>query len=272
MRKLNDLKTDSLRKIEPPVQLVEPETVPPVLAPYVHELHRRPLASDIRIERRGEQRGVDRIDAVAGRRLHERLDQRPMPLRKDVDAVIGGDAVRMKPFRMQQPLFRQPCGQHVERERLGGGRRSVLGDEADFDRILARFVASVKLDRHPDGAPLARRSNPAFLRLGRQQRVRVKSRFRTHDIVVVVGIYGHLRRDEANRAQRYGRLKCRGGFDLHSLQQKAAAVSDLERECFVAKSGRLAERGCRQLFIGKNFLERTDHARFQCNGHMPITP
>ena len=80
---------------------------------HAHQLHRGALAAHGGIQRRGEQRGQNHIDAPARGHGHKALDQLPVLGGKHGHAIVLRQAVAVKPVGAPQRLLGQKAGQNA---------------------------------------------------------------------------------------------------------------------------------------------------------------
>ena len=145
----------------------------PALRPPAHayQLHRGTLAAHGGIQRRGEQRGQDHINAPARGRSHKALNQPPVLGGKHGHAIVLRQAVAVKPVGATQRLLGQKARQNAHAraglaEQLARVRLQQL--QRDFiipgRRALGRYL-------HPEGVPqpgLQMRAQPIAEQIGVQ--------------------------------------------------------------------------------------------------------
>ena len=210
-----------LRHIDPPRQPLKAELPAAGELFHLHQLGGGPLAAYLGVQRRGEDGGQEKVNAVVRSSLHEFLNPAPVGLAENLQIVVGGDAVRMEPLGKQQLLLRQ-----LHADQLQGKLRYLpdallLVGEGDPHRIDPGLRAGLGLDGDPDRVEAVRDAfHHGFLH--GVERIREEAGIRPQIVVIPVGIGGELRGDVAHLPEGNGVRQ--GGIHLQGEIRLAEAV------------------------------------------------
>ena len=104
----------ALRQVYKPFEPVKSKMIGPIRADGdVNELYSRTLPADLCVQRRGEHRGENHIDAEICRVFQVLLGDVPVLFAEDRDLVVGCKAVHVEPFGVDQLLLRKDCWNNV---------------------------------------------------------------------------------------------------------------------------------------------------------------
>ena len=190
----------------PAAQLVKAEAPPAILKGHVHQLHGGALAALGGVQRRGEHRREQHVDAVVGGAGHEIVQDAPVLLAEHRHMVVVRKAVGVEPLGLQQGLGRQGRVQHLHPE---GKLRQLLALRAQHLQPQVRRAGGKarRVQREPQAAPLGGHRLEGFLPARRAQQVRQQAGPGGEVVLVPDAVAGVVTGHQLHPEKVQGRLR-----------------------------------------------------------------
>ena len=247
MRHFEIAHTAAVGHFDPAVEAAEVKGVAIPVLFDLHQLHRRPLTANLRVQRRRKQRRQQQVDPVVDGAVHKLLQPAPMPPAPRRVAIMGRDAVGMKPAGVDQPLRRQHHGHDLQHETLAAEQPAAV-TQAQCDLMPPLYAALRHSDLHPQRPPLPRRRVDSGVQS--VERVGIQPRCRPQYIVVEARAQ-KLSRHQTHRAHFDMARKRRRHLHLYALNQFLRSIGHLKRIHLTAQARPRLNRRVLQFFVGK---------------------